>query len=95
VIQELLEEGITTPVRTEPHIWLEEVDRDEVVVRVAATPVIDADAGTGSRRDPEEEEEDVRPRPGADRGARVRPGSGRVSAGRDGRQAPVTQEYES
>ena len=42
-IQALLEEGITTPVRAEPHIALEEVDRDEVVVRVAATPVIDAD----------------------------------------------------
>jgi small-conductance mechanosensitive channel len=42
-IQALLEDGITTPLRTEPHIALEEIDRDEVVLRVAATPVIDTD----------------------------------------------------
>jgi small-conductance mechanosensitive channel len=42
-IQELLEGGITTPLRTEPQIALEEVDRDEVVVRVAATPTYDTD----------------------------------------------------
>jgi small conductance mechanosensitive channel len=42
-IQTLLEDAITTPVRGEPHIALEEIDRDEVVVRVAATPVADAD----------------------------------------------------
>ena len=42
-VQELLEEGISTPVRAEPHIGLEEVDSDEVVVRIAATPAADAD----------------------------------------------------
>jgi hypothetical protein len=42
-IQSLLDDAITTPVRGEPHIALEEVDRDEVVVRVAATPVSDSD----------------------------------------------------
>jgi hypothetical protein len=42
-VQSLLEEAITTPVRGEPHIALEEIDREEVVVRVAATPVTDAD----------------------------------------------------
>jgi small conductance mechanosensitive channel len=42
-IQRLLEEGVTTPLRSEPHIALEEVDRDEVVVRVAATPSLDSD----------------------------------------------------
>jgi small-conductance mechanosensitive channel len=42
-IQTLLEDGVRTPIRGEPHIALEEIDRDEVVVRVAATPVIDAD----------------------------------------------------
>ena len=42
-MQELLEEGIRTPVRAEPHIGLEEVDSDEVVVRIAATPAADAD----------------------------------------------------
>jgi small conductance mechanosensitive channel len=42
-VQTLLEEGISTPVRGEPHIALEEIDRDEVVVRVAATPVVESD----------------------------------------------------
>ena len=42
-VQELLEEGIRTPVRSEPHIGLEEVDADEVIVRIAATPAADAD----------------------------------------------------
>jgi small conductance mechanosensitive channel len=42
-VQELLELGIRTPVRAEPHIGLEEIDKDEVVVRIAATPAADAD----------------------------------------------------
>jgi small-conductance mechanosensitive channel len=42
-LQALLEESVRTPVREEPHISLEEVDREEVVVRIAATPVADAD----------------------------------------------------
>jgi hypothetical protein len=42
-VQTLLEEGISTPVRGEPHIALEEIDREEVVVRVAATPVVESD----------------------------------------------------
>jgi small conductance mechanosensitive channel len=42
-LQRLLEDSIATPVRGEPHISLEEVDGDEVVVRVQATPVRDAD----------------------------------------------------
>ena len=42
-VQSLLDEAVSTPVRSEPHISLEEVDRDEVVVRIAATPVSDAD----------------------------------------------------
>jgi small conductance mechanosensitive channel len=37
-IQAMLENAITTPTRTEPHVGLEEVDADEVVVRIAATP---------------------------------------------------------
>jgi small conductance mechanosensitive channel len=43
VVQALLDEAITTPLRAEPHIALEEVDSDEVIVRVAATPESDAD----------------------------------------------------
>jgi small-conductance mechanosensitive channel len=37
-VQELLDEAVTVPTRYPPHIALEEVDRDEVVVRIVATP---------------------------------------------------------
>jgi small-conductance mechanosensitive channel len=37
-IQEMLEEAVTVPTRSRPHIGLEEMDADEVVVRIAATP---------------------------------------------------------
>jgi len=42
-VQELLDAGITTPVRAEPHIGLEEIDADEVIVRIAATPASESD----------------------------------------------------
>ncbi len=42
-VQELLDEGIRTPVRAEPHIGLEEIDADEVIVRIAATPAVESD----------------------------------------------------
>jgi len=42
-VQELLLEGVRTPVRSEPHIGLEEIDADEVIVRIAATPAAEAD----------------------------------------------------
>jgi small-conductance mechanosensitive channel len=42
-VQSLLGEMIETPVRGEPTIALEEVDADEVVVRIQATPLADAD----------------------------------------------------
>jgi small conductance mechanosensitive channel len=42
-VQELLEEGIRTPVRAEPHIGLEEIDAEELVVRIEATPASEAD----------------------------------------------------
>jgi small-conductance mechanosensitive channel len=45
-LQALLRERVRTPTRDEPDISLEEVDGEEVVVRVTATPVADAD---GSR----------------------------------------------
>jgi small conductance mechanosensitive channel len=45
-LQQLLRKRITTPTRDVPHITLEEVDGDEVIVKVTATPVADAD---GSR----------------------------------------------
>lgn len=37
-LQRLLENAVTVPTRARPHIGLEEVDADEVVVRIAATP---------------------------------------------------------
>jgi small conductance mechanosensitive channel len=42
-LQALLDEVVETPVRSEPHISLEEVDRDEVIVRIAATPLSESD----------------------------------------------------
>lgn len=108
-IQALLEEGVTTPVRAEPHIALEEVDREEVVVRIAATPVIDADGPQladevlaaiapvtrepGVVLDEDPEDDDDR---FTDRGARVRPGTAQAGGERDGHGgSPITQEYES
>jgi small-conductance mechanosensitive channel len=37
-VQHLLERHVTTATRSDPHIMLEEIDGDEVVVRIAATP---------------------------------------------------------
>jgi len=37
-VQQVLEESIQTPLRDRPHITLEEIDGDEVVVRISATP---------------------------------------------------------
>jgi small-conductance mechanosensitive channel len=42
-VQALLEESIATPLLAEPHIALEEIDQDEVVVRVTATPEVNVD----------------------------------------------------
>lgn len=42
-VQDLIEARVTTPTRNEPRIDLEEVDADEVVVRISATPDSDAD----------------------------------------------------
>lgn len=44
-IQALIEARVRTPTRAEPRIDLEEVDADEVVVRITATPDSDADGG--------------------------------------------------
>jgi small conductance mechanosensitive channel len=37
-LQELLEQSLSTPLRDAPRITLEEVDGDEVIVRISATP---------------------------------------------------------
>jgi small-conductance mechanosensitive channel len=42
-VQALLDEAITTPTRSEPRVLLEEIDGDDVVVRVQATPERAAD----------------------------------------------------
>ena len=38
-VEEMLAQAITVPTVRPPSIWLEEIDRDEVVLRIAATPV--------------------------------------------------------
>jgi len=43
-LQEILEKSLQTPLREAPRITLEELDGDEVVVRIAATPLV---AGEG------------------------------------------------
>jgi small-conductance mechanosensitive channel len=110
-IQALLEEAITTPVRGEPLIALEEVDHDEVVVRIAATPVTDADGprladevlGALSAVTRDAERVSMPEGGDADPGASdpdEPPAGGRdarsVTGERDGRRhEAVTQEYES
>ena len=42
-LQELLEKSLRTPLRSSPRITLEEVDGEEVVVRIAATPRLAAE----------------------------------------------------
>ena len=42
-VQNLLEQTIETPTRAHPHISLEEVDEEGVVMRIAATPELDRD----------------------------------------------------
>jgi small-conductance mechanosensitive channel len=42
-VQSLLDQNIRIPMRSEPHISLEEVDADEVVLRIGATPEHESD----------------------------------------------------
>ena len=42
-LQRIIEDTVTTPTREHPHIELEEVDEEEVVMRVTATPASQAD----------------------------------------------------
>jgi small-conductance mechanosensitive channel len=42
-VQRLLHEHVTVATRSEPHIHLEELDEDEVIVRITATPVDETD----------------------------------------------------
>ena len=62
-LQRTLEENVTTPTRDEPHIALEEVDDEEVVMRVVARPQSDVDG----------------PKLADERGGRVWPAAKRMS----------------
>ena len=42
-VQGMLDDHLKTPVRAAPNISLEEIDADEVVVRISATPEVDSD----------------------------------------------------
>jgi small conductance mechanosensitive channel len=42
-VQELLARSLTVPTRSSPHVELEELDRDEIVVRIEVTPMRPAD----------------------------------------------------
>ena len=42
-LQRMIERAVTTPTRDDPHIELEEIDDTEVVMRVMATPMSEAD----------------------------------------------------
>ncbi len=42
-VQELLEREISVPLRYPPHIGVEEIDRDEVIVKIISTPLNPAD----------------------------------------------------
>ena len=104
-LQALLQDNVQTPVRAEPHISLEEVDRDEVIVRIAATPMSDSDGprladevlaaiGAVTREGDEEADE---------RGGDSHDGDTPATGGADGgasngdrrRRDHITQEYES
>lgn len=39
LVQKMLRQAITVPILREPDVWLEEIDRDEVMLRISATPV--------------------------------------------------------
>jgi small-conductance mechanosensitive channel len=42
-VQEMLEEKISVPLRYPPHIAVEELDRDDVVVKIVSTPLHPSD----------------------------------------------------
>jgi small-conductance mechanosensitive channel len=45
-VQEMIESAITVPLRYSPHIAVEELDRDDVIVRILATPLNPRDGAT-------------------------------------------------
>jgi small conductance mechanosensitive channel len=93
-LQALLEDNVTTPVRGEPHISLEEVDRDEVIVRIAATPLSDADGPRLADEVLAAIASVTRDEGPADQPANG-DGDGKLADPRRHAPDPVTQEYES
>lgn len=45
-VQQMIENAITVPLRYPPHIAVEELDRDEVIVRIVTTPLNPRDGAT-------------------------------------------------
>jgi hypothetical protein len=45
-VQQMIERAITVPLRYPPHIAVEELDRDEVIVRIVTTPMNAQDGAT-------------------------------------------------
>jgi small conductance mechanosensitive channel len=45
-VQQMIEDAITVPLRYPPHITVEELDRDEVIVRIVTTPMNPRDGAT-------------------------------------------------
>ncbi len=103
-LQALLQDNVQTPVRAEPHISLEEVDRDEVIVRIAATPMSESDgprladevlAAIGAVTREGDEDADERAGDPPDGGAPDGVPDGGASNGDRRRREQITQEYES
>jgi small conductance mechanosensitive channel len=44
-VQQMIEDEITVPLRYSPHIAVEELDRDDVIVRIVATPLNPREGG--------------------------------------------------
>jgi small-conductance mechanosensitive channel len=45
-VQQMIENAITVPLRYPPHIAVEELDRDQVIVRIVTTPMNPRDGAT-------------------------------------------------
>jgi hypothetical protein len=45
-VQHMIENAITVPLRYPPHIAVEELNRDEVIVRIVSTPMNPSDGAT-------------------------------------------------
>jgi small conductance mechanosensitive channel len=71
-VQEMLEEKISVPLRYPPHIAVEELDRDDVVVKIVSTPLHPSDGAKLA----EEVLAGVQPTDGVDSGDRPERGNG-------------------